>query len=47
MRAGLRLAPEHMEELVAVAPLALAMAKRLRRDHARSAEVSSIFDPTR
>ena len=47
MRAGLRLAPEHMEELVAVAPWALAMAKRLRRDHFRSAEVSSIFDPTR
>ena len=47
MRAGLRLAPEQMEELVAVAPWALAMAKRLRRDHARSAEVSSIFDPTR
>lgn len=47
MRAGLRLLPEHMEELVAVAPWALAMAKRLRRDHLRSAEVSSIFDPTR
>jgi len=47
VRAGLRLAPEHMEELVAVAPWALAMAKRLRRDHGRSAEVSSIFDPTR
>ena len=47
MRAGLRLAPEYMEELVAVAPWALAMAKRLRRDHTRSAEVSSIFDPTR
>jgi len=47
IRAGLRLAPEQMEELVAVAPWALAMAKRLRRDHLRSAEVSSIFDPTR
>jgi aspartyl-tRNA(Asn)/glutamyl-tRNA(Gln) amidotransferase subunit A len=46
-RAGLRLAPEHMEELVAVAPWAIAMAKRLRRDHLRSAEVSSIFDPAR
>jgi aspartyl-tRNA(Asn)/glutamyl-tRNA(Gln) amidotransferase subunit A len=46
-RAGLRLAPEHMEELVAVAPWAIAMANRLRRDHLRSAEVSSIFDPTR
>jgi hypothetical protein len=47
MRAGLRLAPDHMQELVAVAPWAIAMAKRLRRDHLRSAEVSSIFDPTR
>ena len=47
MRAGLRLAPEHMEELVAVAPWAIAMAKRLCRDHARSAEISPIFDPTR
>ena len=47
MRAGLRLAPEVMEELVAVAPWAIAMAKRLRRDHLRSAEVSSIFDPMR
>jgi aspartyl-tRNA(Asn)/glutamyl-tRNA(Gln) amidotransferase subunit A len=46
-RAGLRLAPEHMEELVAVAPWAFAMATRLRRDHLRSAEVSSIFDPAR
>jgi aspartyl-tRNA(Asn)/glutamyl-tRNA(Gln) amidotransferase subunit A len=47
MRAGLRLAPEQMEELVAVAPWAIAMTKRLRRDHPRSAEISSIFDPTR
>ena len=47
MRSGLRLTPEHLEELTAVAPWALAMAKRLRRDHPRSAEVSSIFDPTR
>ena len=46
-RAGLRLAPEHMEELVAVAPWAMAMARRLRRDHGRDAEVSSIFDPRR
>ena len=46
-RAGLRLAPEHVEELVAVAPWAIAMAQRLRRDHGRSAEVSSIFDPMR
>ena len=47
MRSGLRLTPEQVEELTAVAPWALAMAKRLRRDHPRSAEVSSIFDPTR
>jgi aspartyl-tRNA(Asn)/glutamyl-tRNA(Gln) amidotransferase subunit A len=47
VRAGLRLAPEYMEELVAVAPWAIAMARRLHRDHLRSAEVSSIFDPTR
>jgi aspartyl-tRNA(Asn)/glutamyl-tRNA(Gln) amidotransferase subunit A len=46
-RAGLQLATDHMEELVAVAPWAMAMAKRLRRDHLRSAEVSSIFDPMR
>jgi aspartyl-tRNA(Asn)/glutamyl-tRNA(Gln) amidotransferase subunit A len=47
MRAGLHRAPEHMEELIAVAPWAIAMARRLRRDHPRSAEVSSIFDPLR
>ena len=47
MRAGLRLEPEQMQELVAVAPWAIAMAKRLRRDHIRSAEISSIFDPMR
>ena len=44
---GLRL-PEHiMEELVAVAPWALAMACRLKRDHPREAETASIFDPGR
>jgi hypothetical protein len=47
VRAGLQLAPEQMEELVVVALWAIAMAKRLRRDHLRSAEISSIFDPTR
>ncbi len=46
-RAGLRLTDEQMEELVAVAPWALAMARRLGRNHLRSAEVSSTFDPTR
>ena len=46
-RAGLRLPGPLMEELVAVAPWALAMAARLRRDHPREAEVASIFDPGR
>ena len=36
-----------LEELVAVAPHAFAMARRLRRDNPRDAEVSSIFDPGR
>lgn len=45
--AGLRLPPPILEELVAVAPWALAMAQRLPRDHAREAETSSIFDPGR
>jgi aspartyl-tRNA(Asn)/glutamyl-tRNA(Gln) amidotransferase subunit A len=43
-RAGLRLPGAIMEELVAVAPWALAMARRLRRDHLRDAETASIFD---
>jgi hypothetical protein len=47
IRTGLRLTAEQLEELVAVAPWAIAMTKRLRRHHPRSAEVSSIFDPTR
>jgi hypothetical protein len=34
-----------MAEFVAVAPWALAMARRLRRDHPREAETASIFDP--
>jgi aspartyl-tRNA(Asn)/glutamyl-tRNA(Gln) amidotransferase subunit A len=46
-RAGLKLAGPILEELVAVAPWALAMARRLRRDHPREAEVASIFDPGR
>lgn len=46
-RAGLHLTAEQFEELVAVAPWALAMTQRLRRDHLRTAEVSSIFDPAR
>ena len=47
MHAGLRLPGHVMEELVAVAPWALAMARRLRRDHPREAETASIFDPGR
>ena len=46
MRAGLRLPGPIMEELVAVAPWALAMARRLKRDHPREAETASIFAPT-
>jgi aspartyl-tRNA(Asn)/glutamyl-tRNA(Gln) amidotransferase subunit A len=44
---GLKLPDQIMEELVAVAPLALAKARRLNRDHPREAEVCSIFDPIR
>jgi aspartyl-tRNA(Asn)/glutamyl-tRNA(Gln) amidotransferase subunit A len=47
VRAGLRLPGHIMEELVAVAPWALAMARRLGRDHPREAETASIFDPGR
>ena len=46
-RAGLKLSGPLMEELVAAAPWAIAMAERLKRDHAREDEVSSIFDPIR
>jgi aspartyl-tRNA(Asn)/glutamyl-tRNA(Gln) amidotransferase subunit A len=46
-RAGLRLPDRIMEELVAVAPWALALARRLKRDHPREAETASIFDPGR
>ena len=45
--AGLRLPPALIEELVAVAPWALARAARLERDHPRTAEIASIFDLTR
>jgi len=45
--AGLRLPPHIMEELVAVAPWALAMARRLGRGLARESEIMSIFDTTR
>ncbi len=43
--AGLELPPEIKEELVAVAPHALAMARRLPRDHEQYDEVSSVFLP--
>jgi aspartyl-tRNA(Asn)/glutamyl-tRNA(Gln) amidotransferase subunit A len=46
-RAGLKLPDDILSELTAVAPGALAMAGRLRRTHARDAEVCSIFDPVR
>jgi aspartyl-tRNA(Asn)/glutamyl-tRNA(Gln) amidotransferase subunit A len=46
-RASLKLPEAIMEELVAVAPLALAMARRLDRSHPQQAEVCSIFDPAR
>jgi hypothetical protein len=42
--AGLKLPPQIMEELVAVAPWALAMAGRIKRNNPRDLEVSSIFD---
>ena len=45
--AGLRLPDTIVAELVAVAPWALAMAGRLKRDHGREVEVSSIYDPGR
>ncbi|MGD9805285.1 MAG: amidase [Hyphomicrobiaceae bacterium] len=44
---GLKLPPHIMEELVAVAPWALAMAKRVGRNNRRELEVSSIFDLSR
>ncbi len=47
VHAGLRLPATILEELVAVAPAALAMARRLRRNHPRDAETCSIFDPSR
>lgn len=46
-RCGLRLPDQIMEELVAVAPWALAMAARLGRQHGREDETASIFDPGR
>ncbi len=45
--AGLRLSDQLLEELVAVAPWALAMARRVSRDNPREWETSSIFDPGR
>jgi aspartyl-tRNA(Asn)/glutamyl-tRNA(Gln) amidotransferase subunit A len=45
--AGLRLPGPILAELIAVAPWALALAGRLKRDYPREAEVCSIFDPVR
>jgi aspartyl-tRNA(Asn)/glutamyl-tRNA(Gln) amidotransferase subunit A len=44
--AGLKLSGPLLEELVAVAPWALAMARRVSRNHPRDAEVASTFDVT-
>ncbi len=44
---GLELPDPILQELIAIAPDALAMAARLKRDHARTEEVSSIFDIAR
>jgi aspartyl-tRNA(Asn)/glutamyl-tRNA(Gln) amidotransferase subunit A len=44
---GLRLPPHIMEELVAVAPWALAMARRLGRGQPRECEIMSILDTSR
>jgi len=46
-RCGLSLPGPILEELIAVAPWALAMARRLKRDHPREVETASIFDPGR
>ena len=45
-QAGLDLPPAIMEELVAAAPHAIAMAARLPRDHVQYDEVSSVFMPS-
>jgi aspartyl-tRNA(Asn)/glutamyl-tRNA(Gln) amidotransferase subunit A len=45
--AGLDLPEEILAELVAAAPLALAMAARIGRGQPQSAEVSGVFDPLR
>ena len=47
VRCGLRLPVQIMEELIAVAPSALAMAARLGRQHGREDEIASTFDPGR
>lgn len=46
-RAGLKLPEPIMAELIAVAPLAIAMAKRLQGGLPREAETCSVFDPIR
>ena len=47
IRAGLKLPEPILDELIAVAPYALAKARRLNRDQSRAIEVSSIYDPIR
>ena len=47
VRAGLKLPEPIMDELVAVAPYVLAMARRLKRNLPREVEVSSVYDPAR
>ena len=44
--AGLNLPADILQELIAVAPHALAMARRLPRDHQPADEVSSVFAAT-
>lgn len=46
-RAGLKLPEPIMDELIAVAPYAIAMAKRLQSGLERAAETCSVFDPVR
>ena len=47
VRAGLKLPDAILEELVAVAPFAIAKARRLKRNLPREIEVSSVYDPAR
>ena len=44
---GLKLSDAMMDELVAVAPFVLDMARRLPTDHAREEEICAVYDPAR